>query len=164
VVVLVGFTLTAQAAWAEVSVGHTNLTIHVKGSSVTGKLVGKPACRPNQKIDLLIDGVSQTSTMTDSAGNYAFTWPLSAGNTVQTSFGGSHTGQHPNRLVCTPALSRLVTVKKHEGDDGDHHHGDDDDHHNGDDDHHHHDGDDDDRAEAAATFRVLALRSADIGL
>jgi hypothetical protein len=100
-------------AWANVSVGHTNLTIHVKGSSVTGKLVGKPECRPNQTIELWIDGVSQTTTTTDGAGNYAFTWPLSAGNTVQTFFGGSQTGLHPNRFVCTPALSRLVVIRDH---------------------------------------------------
>jgi hypothetical protein len=144
-----------------VSVGHTNLTIHVKGSSVTGKLVGKPECRPNQTIELWIDGVSQTSTTTDGAGNYAFTWPLAAGNTVQTFFGGSQTGMHPNRFVCTPALSQLVVIKKHrhhgDGDDDHGHHGD------GDDDHDHHgDGDDDEDADAVAL--ALAQRLADIGL
>jgi hypothetical protein len=120
-----------QPVSAKVFVGHTNLTIHVKGSSVTGKLVGNPKCRPDQTIELFVDGLSQGTTSTDGSGNYSFTGSFSAGSTVYTFFAGSKSGEHPDRFVCTPAVSRVVKIKGHghgDGDDDDHgHHGDDDD-------------------------------------
>src|SRR3954451_10506453 len=81
--------LLVQPVSAMVIVGHTNLTIHVTGSSVSGKLVGKPQCRPNQTIELFVDGASQGTTSTDGSGNYSFTGSFSSGSTVYTFFGGS---------------------------------------------------------------------------
>ncbi len=154
VLVLVGSTLTAQGAWADVFVGHTNLTIHATNSSVSGKLVGKPQCRPGQTIELFVDGASQGTTTTDGSGNYSFTGSFTAGSSVYTFFGGSQTGQHPNRFVCTPAVSRVVKIKEHGNGEG----GEDDEHHNdnGDDDHGNHNGngDDDDAARTSALTRV----------
>src|SRR5205085_4259267 len=135
--IVVATLFLVQPVSAMVFVGHTNLTIHVTQSSVSGKLVGKPQCRPNQTIELFVDGASQGTTSTDASGNYSFTGSFSAGSTVYTFFGGSHTGQHPNRFICTPAVSRVVKVHGNgEGDDHENHHGDDDDHgnHHGDDD------------------------------
>ncbi len=159
VLVLVGSTLTAQGAWAKVFVGHTNLTIHATKSSVSGKLVGKPQCRPGQTIELFVDGASQGTTTTDGSGNYSFTGSFTAGSSVYTFFGGSQTGQHPNRFVCTPAVSRVVKrvvkIEEHGNGEG----GEDDEHHNdnGDDDHGNHNGngDDDDAARTSALARVL---------
>jgi len=101
----------AQMADAAVFVGHTNLTIHVRGQTVSGKLVGRPECRPNQTIELWIDGVLQDTTTTDANGNYSFDTSISVGDDVQTRFQGSRTGQHPNRFICSPSNSRIVIVK-----------------------------------------------------
>jgi len=101
----------AQMADAAVFVGHTNLTIHVRGQTVSGKLVGRPECRPNQTIELWIDGVLQDTTTTDANGNYSFDTSISVGGDVQTRFQGSRTGQHPNRFICSPSNSRIVVVK-----------------------------------------------------
>ncbi len=111
VLVLIAATLSAQYAWAAVFVGQTNLTIHVSGSSVTGKLVGRPECRPDQPLELLVDGAVQSTTTTDGAGNYTFTGSFSSGSSVQTSFGGSQAGLHPDRFDCTPALSRYTVER-----------------------------------------------------
>jgi hypothetical protein len=135
--VSVAIFLSVQAASANVFVGHTNLTIHVAGSSVYGKLVGNPQCRPDQTIELFVDGASQGTTSTDGSGNYSFTGSFSTGSTVYTFFGGSQTGQHPNRFVCTPAVSRVVAIKGqgngNSGGDHENHNGNDDEHgnHNG---------------------------------
>jgi hypothetical protein len=128
---------STQMADAAVFVGHTNLTIHVKGQTVSGKLVGRPECRPNQTIELFVDGVSQGTTTTDGSGNYSFTGSFSAGSTVYTFFAGSQTGLHPNRFICTPAVSRVVKIKGH-GNGGDDDHG-----NHGNDVHGNHHGDDD---------------------
>jgi hypothetical protein len=134
--VSVAIFLSVQPASANVFVGHTNLTIHVTGSSVSGKLVGNPQCRPDQTIELFVDGASQGTTSTDGSGNYSFTGSFSTGSTVYTFFAGSQTGLHPNRFVCTPAVSRVVTItgRGHgEGGGNENHSGNDDEHgnHNG---------------------------------
>jgi len=103
--------LTTQMAGAAVLVGQTNLTIHVRGQTVSGKLVGRPECRPNQTIELWIDGVLQDTTSTDANGNYSFDTSKAVGDDVQTRFEGSRTGQHPNRFICAPSNSRIVVIK-----------------------------------------------------
>jgi len=103
--------LSTQVASAAVFVGHTNLTIHVRGQTVSGKLVGRPQCRPDQAIELWIDGVLEDTTTTDAKGNYSFDTSITVGDDVQTRFGGSRTGQHPDRFICEPAQSRIVIVK-----------------------------------------------------
>ncbi len=113
--VLVGGMFAPQIAGATVLVGQTNLTIHVRGGSVEGKLVGNPACRGDQSIDLYVDGVLVDSTTTDGAGNYAFGVSLFPPTDVQTRFAGSRTGVHPDRFICEPANSRIVIVKKVHG-------------------------------------------------
>src|SRR3954447_18794479 len=102
---------STQMANAAVFVGHTNLTIHVSGQTVSGKLVGRPECRPNQSIELWVDGVLQDTTVTDGGGNYSFYASIAVGDDVQTRFEGSRVGQHPNRFVCTPSSSRVVVIK-----------------------------------------------------
>ena len=109
--VLVGGMISPEIASATVFVGQTNLTIHVDGTSISGKLVGRPECRPNQTIELWVDGALQDTTTTDGDGNYGFTYPLVPPTDVQTRFGGSRTGEHPDRFICAPALSRIVIVK-----------------------------------------------------
>ncbi len=154
--VLIGTLVSLQPVSAKVFVGHTNLTIHATKSSITGKLVGNPKCRPGQEIELFVDGASQGTTTTDASGNYSFTGPFPSGSSVYTFFGGSQTGQHPDRFICTPAVSRVVKIKAHgngEGDEDDEHHndngnGDDHGNHNG-------NGDDDDAARTSALARVL---------
>ncbi len=110
--VAVGTMIAPQMAGAAVSVGQTNLTIHVQQNSVTGKLVGNPACRGGQHIDLYVGGVLTDATTTDSAGNYGFAFTAVPPTTVQTGFPGSQTGVHPDRFICTPSFSRLVVVNK----------------------------------------------------
>jgi hypothetical protein len=95
-------------ASAHVFVAPTNLTIHAKGSTVSGMLVGRPECRGGQTIVLVVDGHVIDSTTTDTRGRYAFSYTLQPPSTVQTRFGGSHTGAHPHRHICRPSASRLV--------------------------------------------------------
>jgi hypothetical protein len=108
--VLVGDFVPLRFASANVFVGHTDLTIQVRDQTVSGKLVGRPGCRPDQTIELWVDGALQGTTTTDSGGNYSFSTSLAADSDVQTRFGGSRTGSHPDRFICEPALSRLVIV------------------------------------------------------
>jgi hypothetical protein len=103
--------LSTQMADAAVFVGQTNLTIHVRGQTVSGKLVGRPECRPNQTIELWIDGVLQDTTQTDGRGNYSFDTSIAVGDDVQTRFQGSRTGEHPDRFICAPSNSRIVVIK-----------------------------------------------------
>src|SRR4051794_36729399 len=110
--------LFTQMADAAVFVGHTNLTIHVRGQTVSGKLVGRPECRANQSIELWVDGVLQDTTTTDANGNYSFDTSIAVGDDVQTRFEGSRTGQHPNRFICEPSMSRIVVVKHLKGSHG----------------------------------------------
>src|SRR5215203_3376671 len=105
--------LWAQPAGAKVFVGHTNLTIHVTTQSVTGKLVGRPECRPGQTIELFVDGLLSQTTITDDMGNYSFSVTAAAPSKDQTRFEGSRTGEHPDRFICAPSLSRLVVLKGH---------------------------------------------------
>ena len=103
--------LSTQMADAAVFVGHTNLTIHVRGQTVSGKLVGRPECRPGQTIELWVDGALQDTTTTDSKGNYSFDTSIAVGDDVQTRFQGSRTGEHPDRFICEPSQSRIVIIK-----------------------------------------------------
>jgi len=110
--------LSTQMADAAVFVGQTNLTIHVRGQTVSGKLVGRPECRPNQTIELWIDGVLQDTTQTDAGGNYSFDTSIAVGDDVQTRFQGSRTGEHPDRFICAPSNSRIVVIKHLKGSHG----------------------------------------------
>jgi len=110
--------LSTQMADAAVFVGQTNLTIHVRGQTVSGKLVGRPECRPNQTIELWIDGVLQDTTLTDGRGNYSFDTSIAVGDDVQTRFQGSRTGEHPDRFICAPSNSRIVVIKHLKGSHG----------------------------------------------
>jgi hypothetical protein len=152
--VVATLTVFAPPSSAAVFSAPTNLTIHVRGSAVFGKLVGPPQCRNNQRIHLWVNGTHVRSTLTDSGGNYLFQTSLTSGDEVQTIFLGSREGNHPDRSNCAPSASRVVTVKEHghngEGD-GD-----------GDDDHGHHGDGDDDEVDSVAG--ALALRLAEIGL
>jgi len=107
-----GTMIAPHIASAGVFVGQTNLNIHVQEDVVSGMLVGRPECRGNQTIDLYVGGLWVDATTTDSAGHYAFAFTTVPPTTVQTTFGGSQAGQHPDRFDCTPSESRLVKINK----------------------------------------------------
>lgn len=96
------------AARADVWVAPTNLTIHVSGGEVSGKLAGRPECRDAQRIELLADAVRVDFTTTDPDGSYTFaSYPIDA-LTLQASFPGSRTGLHPHRHDCLPSVSKTL--------------------------------------------------------
>ncbi len=110
-----GAVIVPGMASATVWVGQTNLTIHVKGSAVDGRLVGRPECRPAQDIQLLVNGVVADVTTTDSSGAYAFTYAAALPVDLQTRFAGTRTGEHPDRFICEASQSRIVVVTKTHG-------------------------------------------------
>jgi hypothetical protein len=97
------------AATAHVFVAPTHLTIHVKNSTVSGMLVGRPECRGGQTVHLVIDGQVIDSTTTDTKGRYVFSYTPQPPVRIQTRFDGSQSGPHPHRHMCQPSASRLVT-------------------------------------------------------
>ena len=101
--------LLSNAASAHVFVAPTHLTIHVRDSTVSGMLVGRPECRGGQTVHLVIDGHVVDSTTTDVKGRYAFSFTPEPPVRIQTTFGGSQSGLHPHRHECRPSASRLVT-------------------------------------------------------
>jgi hypothetical protein len=112
----------AGVALADPLIGRTNLTIHrappgqvSAGDTITisGKLVGYPACRPGQTVWLVEVGTGTIdNTTTDGAGNYAFPPRVLNGTTsFQTRFEGDTIGQHPNEQVCAASVSSVLKIK-----------------------------------------------------
>jgi hypothetical protein len=111
---------TSAAARAHVFVAPTALSIQLRGGpvdpgetvTITGRLAGRPACRANQRIDLVQNGVGVVATTTtDASGFYRFQVTVTEDTAFRTRFSGSASGVHPHSHVCAGSSSRLLRVK-----------------------------------------------------
>lgn len=95
-------------AGAVAGVAPTNLTIHADDAHVYGKLTGRPSCRDGQTIELVLDGVEIATATTGPDGRYSFDYGLVPPAEIRARFGGSTSGVHPDTLICTASISRVL--------------------------------------------------------